>query len=634
MTLFPEDVAAPVQAISLFDYQEEDRAKVVDDFLAGENRLLGVWPTGSGKTVLFSELHLEPRMKQWLHSFPPEKRQILVLAHRDELIKQAVSKIQRSNPDLFIGVEKADQRAAPDSDVIVASVQTLSASRGKRLKRLDPTRFRLVVVDEAHHAASPSYIAILQHFGFLPPAEFMAETRPKKEHGRAALLSWQRERLAAWDALGHFNAPLADAIAHPDQGKLLLGVTATSKRGDNVGLEAIFNKISFDRSIREMIQRGRLCRLKAYRVKTNTSLDEVGVRAGDFEQEKLATAVNVDQRNKVAVKAYLDFCQGRKGITFCANVAHAMSMAETYRAAGVSALCVHGKMSDTDRANALRLFNIGEIKMLTNCNVLTEGFDEPDVQCIIHARPTKSSLLYIQMTGRGLRVHPGKEDCVIIDIVDVTKKHSLITSPELLGLPMGFDAKGGDLLQAKEKLEETQAAFPLADLSDVKDLDDCQLRVAEVDLLGNFHDEVLDQPNTKLTWERIGEGYEINWRGQLLNEFAKVVKDQDGQWAFRFEKGRRVDFEKKYPNPEAAIQAAETWLYKNKPSAWSLNQKRDSDANQPANPDQIRHIQGFGLKASAKNMTKGEARLLLQHYYAKQRRQMSGDWPPTERFKK
>src|ERR1044072_781946 len=153
MTLFPEDVAAPARAIQLFDYQAEDRAKVVDDFLAGETRLLGVWPTGAGKTVLFSELHLEPRMNQWLHSFPPDKRQILVIAHRDELISQAVTKIQRSNPDLSIGVEKAEQRAAPDADVIVASVQTLTASKGKRLKNLSPARFRLVVVDEAHHAA-------------------------------------------------------------------------------------------------------------------------------------------------------------------------------------------------------------------------------------------------------------------------------------------------------------------------------------------------------------------------------------------------------------------------------------------------------------------------------------------------
>jgi ATP-dependent helicase IRC3 len=625
MTLFPEEVAQPVRAIQLFDYQEEDRAKTVSAFLGGESRLLGVWPTGSGKTVLFSELHLEPRMKAWLHTFPPDKRQILVLAHRDELIKQAVTKIQRSNPDLSIGVEKASQQADLDDDVIVASVQTLSSSKGKRLRKLDPNRFRMVVVDEAHHAASPSYIAILQHFGFLPPAEFMAETRPKKEHGRSALLVWQRARLTAWDNIQAFGNHSAD--------KLLLGVTATSKRGDNIGLEAIFNEIVFERSIREMIEKGRLCRLRAFRVNSDTSLDDVGTRAGDFEQEKLAAAVNVDKRNTVAVKAYLEFAPGRKGITFCANVAHAMSMAETYNNVGVPALCVHGKMSDTDRTEALRLFNIGEIKMLTNCNVLTEGFDEPDVQVIVHARPTKSSLLYIQMTGRGLRVHPGKENCIIIDIVDVTRKHSLMTSPELLGLPMNFDAKGGDLLEAKEKLEATQAAFPLANLDDIKSLDDCKLRVAEVDLLGNFHDEVLDQPHTKLSWERTGEGYEINWKGQLLNEFAQVVQE-DGQWKFKHNKGRRTEFQQNHPTPEAALRAAERWVEKNKPSAWALNQKHVKDGHEPASKSQIDMIQAFGLRTNAANLTRGDARLILQHHYAKQRRYDAGQWPPTERFKK
>jgi superfamily II DNA or RNA helicase len=203
MTLSPEDT----HAITLFDYQSEDRAKTADAFFAGQTRLLGVWPTGAGKTVLFSEFHLEPRVQEWLKTFPTTHRKILVLAHRDELISQAVTKIQRSNPDLVIGVEKAEQKSRVLDDVVVASVQTLSASSGKRMKKLDKDRFRIVVVDEAHHAASPSYLAILQHFGFLPPAEFMKDTRPTKQDGRAALLSWQRERLNAWDEINKVSTP-------------------------------------------------------------------------------------------------------------------------------------------------------------------------------------------------------------------------------------------------------------------------------------------------------------------------------------------------------------------------------------------------------------------------------------------
>jgi ATP-dependent helicase IRC3 len=620
MTLFPEEVAAPSRAISLFDYQEEDRAKVVTAFLDKQRtRLLGVWPTGSGKTVCFAELHLEDRLKAWLHKFDVDKRQILVLAHRDELITQAVSKIQRSNPDLKIGIEKAQYKSDPDDDVVVASIQTLTSAKGKRLRKLDPARFRIVVVDEAHHAASPSYHAVLQHFGFLPPGDFWATTRPTPNLGRAALLEWQRRRLNSWDR-------------EQDLSRLLLGVTATPKRGDNIGLECVFQEIVFERSIREMIERGRLCRLRAFRVKTDTSLDAVGMRAGDFEQEKLAAAINVDKRNVVAVKAYLEYASGRKGITFCANVAHAQAMAQTYNAMGVRAEVVHGNLPEAERRRILKAFTAGEITMLTNCNVLTEGFDEPDVQCIIHARPTKSSLLYIQMTGRGLRVHPGKENCVIIDIVDVTKKHSLMTSPELLGLPADFDAKGGDLLEAKKSVEATQKQFPLADLDDVKSLDECQLRVKEVDLLGNFRDDVLDN-HGQLAWERTGDGYEINWRGQLLNEFAQVAPEADGRWTFTHKKGSRTQFAEHHKTAAEAVAAGEAWLRRNKPIQWSLNQKNTKDAGAPANDDQKKQIRSLGLKASVDNMTKGEARLLLQHHYAKRRRYDAKQWPPTERFK-
>jgi ATP-dependent helicase IRC3 len=617
MTLSPEDT----HAITLFDYQSEDRAKTADAFFAGQTRLLGVWPTGAGKTVLFSEFHLEPRVQEWLKTFPTTHRKILVLAHRDELISQAVTKIQRSNPDLVIGIEKAEQKSRVLDDVVVASVQTLSASSGKRLKKLDKDRFRIVVVDEAHHATSPSYLAILQHFGFLPPAEFMKDIRPTRQDGRAALLAWQRERLNAWDEI--------NKVSTPEEGefeRLLLGVTATPKRGDKIGLECVFQSIAFERNIREMIERQRLCKLRAFRVRTDTSLDSVGIRAGDFEQDKLAETINVDKRNAVAVKAYLDYAEGRKGITFCANVAHATAMAETYRQAGVPAAVVYGAMPKAQREQTLAAFSRGEIKMLTNCNVLTEGFDEPNVQVIIHARPTKSSLLYIQMTGRGLRVHPGKKNCIIIDIVDITKKHSLITSPELLGLPVGFDAKGGDLLSLKQQVESVQAANPLANLEDIKNIEECKLRVAEVDLLGNFHDEVLDN-HTQLAWERTGEGYEISWNGPLLNEFVEVAKVDDGEldgWAFRYKKGRRTDFEKKFPSAEAALKEAEGWLKKVQPTQWALGQKNYKDGSDPATPDQKRAVQAFGLRTNVDALTKGEARLILSHHYSKRRRYTPG----------
>lgn len=383
-----------VKAFQLRDYQVEDRAKVAESFFdRGITRQLGVWATGLGKTVLFSELHLEER---FFHSRKLGKK-ILVIAHRDELIKQAVDKIQRSNPYLQIGIEKANKRHSRDDDVVVASVQTLTASGGRRLRQMNPEEYDIVVIDEAHHGASPSYLAIAQHFGFLPPPSFMQELRPEKADGRQALLDWQRMRLDAWDRMNR-----------PD--RLLLGVTATPKRGDKIGLEVLFQEITFNRDIRFGIQNDWLCPLRAFRVETATNLDNVKTRAGDFAEEELAKAINQAQRNAIAVKAYLNHAAGRKGITFCANVAHAITMAEAYNKAGVKAAFIHGKLKDHERAEVLRKFRAGEIRMLTNCQILTEGFDEPDVQVIIHARPTKSPLLYCLDTQTEILTSEGWKD--------------------------------------------------------------------------------------------------------------------------------------------------------------------------------------------------------------------------------
>jgi hypothetical protein len=168
-----------------------------------------------------------------------------------------------------------------------------------------------------------------------------------------------------------------------------------------------------------------------------------------------------------------------------------------------------------------------------------------------------------------------------------------------------------------------QAANPLANLEDIKDIEECKLRVAEVDLLGNFHDEVLDN-HTQLAWERTGEGYEISWNGPLLNEFVEVAKVDDDGWAFRYKKGRRTDFEKKFPSAEAALKEAEGWLKKVQPTQWALGQKNYKDGSDPATPDQKRAVQAFGLRTNVDALTKGEARLILSHHYSKRRRYTPG----------
>ena len=589
--------------IALFDYQEEDRRKVVDGFLDREvTRQLIVWPTGSGKTVLFSSVHNERRMVEWTDSFSGWHRKILVIAHRDELIQQAVDKIERSNPTLQVGVEKANQYHAIDDDVVVASVQTLSACRGKRLKKMNPKEYRIVVIDEAHHATSPSYYAVLQHFGFLPPAEYMAESRPRPEEGRDAKLEWQRDRLASWDS-------------EKQTDQLLLGVTATPKRGDNIGLEAVFQEITVNRTIREMIERGRLSKIRAFRVQTTTSLDDVSTRAGDLAQDELAQAVNVSTRNATAVKAYVDYAPGRKGIAFTVDVAHAQNLAAAFRAVGIKAEAVYGAMPPADRASVLDRYRRGELRILTNCNLLTEGFDEPDVQVIIHARPTKSSLLYIQMSGRGLRVAAGKENCIIIDLVDVTRRHSLFTSPELLGLPADFDAKGDDLMDLNQQFEAVQAKNPLADLSDIKSLDDIKLKVAEVDLLSTFHDENIDN-HSHLAWHRTGEGYQIQWRGELVNERMQIVERGENQWQAAYHKGKITQWSGDATNARDAFGKAEEYLRAKLAPLYLVYRRDASWRSLPATDLQKQTIARFGVAVNTANLTKGDANNLISKLYA------------------
>ena len=152
---------------------------------------------------------------------------------------------------------------------------------------------------------------------------------------------------------------------------LLLGVTATPKRGDNIGLEAVFSKIAFERNMREMIEAGWLCRLRGIRVKSETDLDSVSTRAGDFAQDELAEAVNQVDRNKLAVKAYLDYAYDRdKTVVFCVDVEHATKMAEAFQSADITSGVIHGALPKEQRKQLLADFHDGKIRVMTNCQVL------------------------------------------------------------------------------------------------------------------------------------------------------------------------------------------------------------------------------------------------------------------------
>ena len=398
--------------IELRPYQRDALQAVRMARNAGVRRMVVVAPTGAGKTVIFSHL------AEALGLGRDEK--ILILAHRDELVSQARVKYLAANPGEMVGLEKAENRATPMDRVAVASVQSL---RGGRLQDFLQRfgRPSLVVTDEVHHATASGYQAIYDAIGIEPGGD----------------------------------------VVH-------VGVTATPKRSDGVGLHGTFETVAYSIALGDLIDQKYLVPLVGYRVNTQTNLDAVRTTAGDFNAGDLSDAVDTDERNARVVGAYADIVPHKKALVFAASVAHSQSLRDAFDAAGYRAAHVDGTTPIDERRALLTAYGRGDYEVMVNCAVLTEGYDEPSIECVIIARPTKSPVLAAQMVGRATRLHPGKTHATVIDMVDVTKRHSIVSLPTLFGLPANFDLKGksaSDVSKAFAKLatESPEVAGMISD---------------------------------------------------------------------------------------------------------------------------------------------------------------------------
>lgn len=338
----------------------------------GIQRPLVVLPTGSGKTVVFA------------HMVASRPGRSIVLVHRDELIGQTVEKMSLIAPDLKVGVVKAE-RDEHDAQVVVASIQT--AYQPQRMERL--RGFDTVVVDEAHHASAPSWQKVLDH-------------------------------------LGSFR----------DGGPFTCGFTATPERDQGKKLGHVWQTAAYYRSIREMIYEGYLVPITGQVVDTAADFSKVRVNRGDFSESDLGAELENSGAIDEIADAYLTYAKDRKGVAFTPTVATAQALAAALSVRGVSAEAVWGNMPTEERRAVLKRLRSGQTQCVTNCAILTEGFDEATVDCIVVARPTKAHALYIQMAGRGLRLCPGKNDCLILDITGVTERHDLVA---LVDLGLGYE---------------------------------------------------------------------------------------------------------------------------------------------------------------------------------------------------
>lgn len=607
-----------MSAPTLRGYQTAGLDAIAQALEAGTHRQLLQMATGTGKTVLFSALL--KRLEPWLQSLPATRQiggKMLVIAHREELLDQAARKIVAANPGVMVSIEQGDRYANAYSDVVIASIQTLAARKFHRLHRLlQRHTFRVVVVDEAHHAAAASYRTALVHLGFLPPAD--ASDKQEIEAANFDDVAKMAEALAGWDQ----RAP---------KDRLLLGVTATPNRSDAVGLGCVFQSIVYTYPIKQAIDDGHLVPIVPWAIDTDTSLDSVKLTAGEFNQKDLAEAVNNVRRNQLAVQGWQTYAGHLPTLAFTVDVAHAHALAETFRAVGVTAQPLSGETPKEDRRQLLEAFQQRRVQVITNCMVLTEGTDLPLTGCILHAKPTRSSTLYEQMTGRGLRPHPDKAECVVIDVVDVARRHSLQTAPVLYGLPPGLVAKGKPLQQLEEELALWRQQNPTIDIAGLLasgrlTLEQLKIRAERIDpwavqALGAFGN------GRQFDWIKSGpDEYRLTYPWLDGQELLLIARDMLGKFdlsqTFRPTEGgppRQRTLAAGINSAEEAATLAETFVLQERSSVTKLKAVDAPWKQRPASEKQIAFLRRLRVPFR-EPLTMGQAGKLIDTAMARRGR--------------
>lgn len=381
----------------LREYQEQAVSEIFNAWNDSQSTLI-VMPTGTGKTQVFTSV---------INRIWPKRA--LVLAHREELIWQAVKRIQSLG--LEATVEMADLRASDgvfnEVPVIVSTIQTqIAGNNGNgRMGHFKPSDFALVVVDEAHHATSPSYRKVLNYYQQNPDLK-------------------------------------------------ILGVTATPDRADEKALGQVFESVAFDYEILDAINDGWLVPIQQQMVMIEgLDFSHIKTTAGDLNGGELAAVMEAEKNMQGIAAASLDIIQDKRTLVFTASVKQAEKLAEIFnRHRNGMADWVCGATPKENRRLSLKSFHEGDTQVMVNCNVLTEGYDSPDIQVVIQARPTKSRCLYSQQIGRGTRPLTGilsglqtaeerqrailnspKPNLLVVDFAGNSGRHKLVTTADILG---------------------------------------------------------------------------------------------------------------------------------------------------------------------------------------------------------
>ncbi|KAI8368335.1 P-loop containing nucleoside triphosphate hydrolase protein [Choanephora cucurbitarum] len=508
----------------------------------------------------------------------PKATKVLLLAHRTELLDQAHNQITKYNPSLNVQIEQGKRTVDLDkADVVIASVPTLGRKGSPRIEKFDPHEFKAILIDEAHHAVAETYINILDYFGILDDASK----------------------------------------------KLLWGCSATVKRHDGKALNTVFDKITYHVGFLEMIEQGFLSSMRVTTVKTDIDLDQVRYTKVDFVEKELAPVINTDTRNEIIVSSWKKYAheQDRKStLVFALNIEHTIELCNKFLDAGVNAKCITSKTNTIERLQILEEFKSGKIPVLVNCAILTEGTDIPCVDCILMTRPTRSATLFQQMFGRGLRLYPGKENCLVVDFVDNFTRsgpEGLVTVPTLLGLDSSSVTEDADVLELeelaeREKKEKTEDAREIdPELVSIKVTEYNDLKELMIDI--STTNEI--RSTSSFNWINVGNDKCVL---NIFNTGYIVLERTNSRWKGTF---RREDVKKNFfPRPveipletedlPSAIRASETWIQSNLKVNRSFMLRSAPFRKHKMTTPQQDALSRYKIEVSP-NLTKGQAMDLL-----------------------
>jgi superfamily II DNA or RNA helicase len=354
-----------MSAPSLRDYQRDVIAKFHAAVSAGLRRIMLVAPTGAGKTILAAEI---------VRDAVARGLRVLFFSHRREITTQTCNKLYDLGIDA--GIIQAGWPPRPGQRVQVASVQTLTA-RAIKGSSIELPPADLVIVDEGHHSTAETYRRIIFKYS---------------------------------------NA-------------VVLGLSATPARKDGRGLGNIFEVLIECPQTADLVRLGFLVPTVVFAPADGPDLRGVRTRAGDYIEAELGARMNTAKLVGDVVTHWHRHAERRKTVVFATDVAHSRHLRDEFAASGVRADHIDGGTPREERDAILARLARGDLEVVTNCQVLTEGWDCPEVACLVLARPTKSLGLYRQMIGRGLRSAPGKTDCIVLDHAGATLEHGFAEDP-------------------------------------------------------------------------------------------------------------------------------------------------------------------------------------------------------------